>query len=212
MEPRAAYVAVREAAATLELAPTTVGTALGYRHRRGESDAARELESVLPACVFLAAKVEEEPRRMRDVLNAFHAARHDGELLRDSREYWRLKEALVLEEQQLLRALGFDTLVETPHRLLFSYLHALRATAAVCELSAALCNDADALVGRGAQAVLIEASAIDSLRAPNVLAAASIALAAQLLEAALPDAWTRAVDVDDAALERACRLLLDVYR
>ena len=86
MEPRAAYVAVREAAATLELAPTTVGTALGYRHRRGESDAARELESVLPACVFLAAKVEEEPRRMRDVLNAFHAARHDGELLRDSRE------------------------------------------------------------------------------------------------------------------------------
>ena len=102
MEPRAAYLAVREAAATLELAPTTVGTALGYRHRRGESDAARELESVLPACVFLAAKVEEEPRRMRDVLNAFHAARHDGELLRDSREYWRLKEALVLEEQQLL--------------------------------------------------------------------------------------------------------------
>ena len=208
MEPRAAYLAVREAAATLELAPTTVGTALGYRHRRGESDAARELESVLPACVFLAAKVEEEPRRMRDVLNAFHAARHGGELLRDSREYWRLKEALVLEEQQLLRALGFDTLVETPHRLLFSYLHALRATAAVCELSAALCNDADALVGRGAQAD----DGDEALRAPNVLAAASIALAAQLLEAALPDAWTRAVDVDDAALERACRTLLDCYR
>ena len=39
MEPRAAYLAVREAAATLELAPTTVGTALGYRHRRGEGDA-----------------------------------------------------------------------------------------------------------------------------------------------------------------------------
>ena len=139
---------------------------------------------------------------------AFHAARNDGDLLRDSREYWRLKEALVLEEQQLLRALGFDTLVETPHRLLFSYLHALRATAAVCELSAALCNDADALVGRGAQAD----SGDEALRAPNVLAAASIALAAQLLEAGLPDAWTRAVDVDDAALERACRTLLDCYR
>ena len=82
----------------------------------------------------------------------------------------------------------------------------------MCELSAALCNDADALVGRGAQAVLISASAIDSLRAPNVLAAASIALAAQLLEAALPDAWTRAVDVDDAALERACRTMLALYR
>jgi hypothetical protein len=75
-------------------------------------------------------------------------------------------------------------------------------------LSAALCNDADALVGRGAQAD----GGDEALRAPNVLAAASIALAAQLLEAALPDAWTRAVDVDDAALERACRTLLDCYR
>ena len=202
MEPRAAYLAVREAAATLELAPTTVGTALGYRHRRGESDAARELESVLPACVFLAAKVEEEPRRMRDVLNAFHAARHDGELLRDSREYWRLKEALVLEEQQLLRALGFDTLVETPHRLLFSYLHALRATAAVCELSAALCNDADALVGRGAQADGGDQRCARE-RARRRLDRARRAIA----RGALPDAWTRAVDVDDAALEQACRTI-----
>ena len=48
--------------------------------------------------------MHEEPLRLRDMVNSVHRLRGEG-VLSDSRRYWEAKEALVREEQLLLRAL-----------------------------------------------------------------------------------------------------------
>ena len=92
-------------------------------------------------------------------------------MLSDSRRYWEQKEALVREEQLLLRALSFDTSTgQPPSALLLAYLSVMRAANPLCELSCALLNDS---AGQPSLSLLGSS--------PNLLAASVIHLASSLL-------------------------------
>ena len=92
-------------------------------------------------------------------------------MLSDSRQYWEQKEALVREEQLVLRALSFDTSTgQPPSALLLAYLSVMRAARPLCELSCALLNDS---AGQPSLSHLASS--------PNVLAASVIHLASSLL-------------------------------
>ena len=145
--------------------------------------------SVLRCSPSLSPQVEEEPRRVRDVINILRLVRI-GELLRSSREYWALKESLVRHEQLVLRALAFDTAVHTPHDLASHYLLALRANRGVCELTAAILNDT--------------MGATDGLP-PRIAATAAIALASAMLSVRLPERWWLAFDVQESPATLASR-------
>jgi hypothetical protein len=122
------------------------------------------------ACLLLASKVHEEPLRLRDMVNSVHHLRGEG-VLSDSRRYWEQKEALVREEQLLLRALSFDTSTgQPPSALLMAYLSVMRAASPLCELSCALLNDS---AGQPSLSHLASS--------PNLLAASVIHLASSLL-------------------------------
>ena len=69
-----------------------------------------------PVCLWLACKREEEPRRMRDILNVMHIVRDGGELPLLNAAYWKSKEELVEQEQVVLRSLAFDVCVSHPYR------------------------------------------------------------------------------------------------
>ena len=101
MDVGGASAALGAAACMLRVSETVVRTALAFFHRHlqmvGAGDGS-QTDSVLAACLFLASKVEDEPRRSRDVLNTMTMARH-SEPLRSSRQYWILKEQLVQQEQ-----------------------------------------------------------------------------------------------------------------
>ena len=157
---------------------TTQRAAVNF-HARLLSNEASSSEAVLDldvdvqrqaACLLLASKVHEEPLRLRDMVNSVHHLRGEG-MLSDSRRYWEQKEALVREEQLLLRALSFDTSTgQPPNALLLAYLSVMRCASPLCELSCALLNDS---AGQPSLSHLASS--------PNLLAASVIHLASSLL-------------------------------
>ena len=153
------------------------------------------------ACLLLASKICEEPRRLRDVLNAVELAMV-GEYVRDAHDYWARKEHLVAAEQTLLRSIGFDTSFEDRQVMLLNVLHHLQAPMHIFELSISLLND-------------FQGRAACEEQPTRVVVAAAISLSAALLEMAetLPVGWSRALEVepDAPALAATCHAILDVY-
>ena len=205
MAPSAVPGSMRAAGVVLALTDSCLHAALEYsaHYYRSEpavdtesGDLALSPESVAAACIFLASKVCEEPRRVRDCINAVHLA-ITGSPLEDSHLYWALKERIVLAEQQVLRSLGYDTAVEQPQILLLNFLRLLDVPRPLYGLCASLLNDA-----AGEPRVRLP---------PRALVAAAVRLGAEMLAHPLPDGWCRSLELDDEQLDVACHVILDAY-
>ncbi|KAL1500285.1 hypothetical protein AB1Y20_012952 [Prymnesium parvum] len=194
---------LRTAAIMLNISDSAVFSALHFWHEFGrlrtsaDAGPARAEEALLAACLLLASKVEEEPRRIRDVINCVQFA-FNGEKLHNPHRYWEKKERVLLLEQQLLRALAFDTAVEQPLFYLLHYLSAAGASPAWCELSVCLANDCCA-------------SADCALRPARLVAAAALGTAAALLGKELPPQWHAVLGVEFGSLQEVSKAMLEVY-
>lgn len=198
-----------------------------------------QMDLVITTCLFLASKLEEDQRRLRDVINVTHRLtsthqprtslkRSREELERspnstdDSKdqplnldhEYWALKERVVQMEQRILRGLGFDLELIHPFRLVLHLANALECSQRVVQRAWALANDA------------LWSSACLSL-APNSLAAATIYVASRLEGEShcLPPrrsesngdeskivteaVWWESFGVVDDVMTEACRAVID---
>uniref|UniRef100_A0A673NB29 Cyclin-like domain-containing protein n=1 Tax=Sinocyclocheilus rhinocerous TaxID=307959 RepID=A0A673NB29_9TELE len=82
-------------------------------------------ETVAMACLQLASKIEEEPRRVRDVLNVFQhlkdaaGDRRRGPMLLDD-GYVSRKSDVIKAERRVLKELGFCVHVKHPHKVFLS--------------------------------------------------------------------------------------------
>ncbi|KAL5107583.1 Cyclin-L2 [Taenia crassiceps] len=82
------------------------------------------------ACIFLAAKIEECPRRIREVINVFHHMKQAREgrpftpVLFDQ-AYVNLKRHIIKAERRVLKELGFCVHGKHPHKLIIMYLKSL---------------------------------------------------------------------------------------
>ena len=213
--PRARACLLREAALVLSCSDEVVSSAASFCFRclspEGTQTATQPEPSVtgvpswwselslVAASLFLAAKTCEEPRRIRDVINAVHLAGR-GVPLRDSRLYWTLKEDLVLMEQKVLRSLGFDVgCTSDAQVLLLNFLRFLRAPPPLFRLTVAIANDSTA-------------SPVCTALPSRVLVAAVVGISAQMLGVGLPGGWRDVLEVqDDDAFKLACHAVLDVY-
>jgi len=100
----------------LKLPQQTIVTAqaIALRFYFKQNFSEHSFERVLPAALFLASKLEEQHRKMKDVISVFHYVlrSHQGskELVLDlnSFEYQDKKQALIEAERLLLRELGFQ--------------------------------------------------------------------------------------------------------
>lgn len=75
--------------------------------------------------LFLATKVEESCRKMKQLIVAFcRVAQKNPNLLVDeqSKDWWRWRDCILHNEDVLLETLCFDLTVESPHRQLFDML------------------------------------------------------------------------------------------
>ncbi|KAK3679292.1 hypothetical protein LTR78_000853 [Recurvomyces mirabilis] len=80
---------------------------------------------VAATALFLATKVEESCRKMKEMILAFcRVAQKNPNLVIDeqSKDFWRWRDCVLHHEDVLLETLCFDLTVESPHRQLFDML------------------------------------------------------------------------------------------
>ncbi|XP_008306665.1 cyclin-L1a isoform X2 [Cynoglossus semilaevis] len=106
------------------------GQVLFHRFFYSKSFVKHSFEIVAMACINLASKIEEAPRRIRDVINVFHHLRQmrvkktPSPLILDQ-NYINTKNQVIKAERRVLKELGFCVHVKHPHKIIFMYLQVL---------------------------------------------------------------------------------------
>ncbi|KAK7126304.1 hypothetical protein R3I94_017702 [Phoxinus phoxinus] len=174
---------IQNAGILLRLPQVTMATAqiLFHRFFYCKSFVRHCAETVAMACLQLASKIEEEPRRARDVLNVFHRLKHATRnrpfcplLLDDS--YVSRKSHVIKAERRVLKELGFCVHVKHPHKVIMMYLQVLE-----CEKNTRLLQIAWNYMNDSLRTdVLLRFSA-------ETVACACIFLSARVLQIPLPE-------------------------
>ncbi|NXP15346.1 CCNT1 protein, partial [Thinocorus orbignyianus] len=94
-------------------------------------------KSVVPAALFLAAKVEEQPRKLDYVIKVAHACLHPHEPPLDTKSEAYLQQAqdLVILESIILQTLGFEITIDHPHTHVVKCTQLVRASKDLAQTS-----------------------------------------------------------------------------
>ncbi|XP_078035152.1 uncharacterized protein LOC144469103 isoform X2 [Augochlora pura] len=96
-----------------------INTAIVYMHRFYVFHSLSQFHrnAIAAAALFLAAKVEEQPRKLEHVIKMAHMCLHRDQPPPDIRSEQYLEQAqdLVFNENVLLQTLGFDVAIDHPH-------------------------------------------------------------------------------------------------
>ena len=201
----------------LKLPQITLATASVYFHRfymrHSMIDAPPDRKGlhyypIAATCLFLATKVEENCRKMRElVIACVRVAQKDPNKKIDEqeKEYWRWRDNILHNEDLLLEAMCFDFSLESPYKVLFELLLLLQQ-----ENNRPLRNSAWAFVNDSCLTVLC-------LQFHNrTIAASALYAAAKHCDVSFPDdeygrPWWEIAGVELSDIRRACNCLADVY-
>uniref|UniRef100_A0A672MJG8 Cyclin-L1-like n=1 Tax=Sinocyclocheilus grahami TaxID=75366 RepID=A0A672MJG8_SINGR len=183
------------------------GQVLFHRFFYSKSFVKHSFEIAAMACVNLASKIEEAPRRIRDVINVFHhlrqlrGKRSPSPLILDQ-NYINTKNQVIKAERRVLKELGFCVHVKHPHKIIVMYLQVLE-----CEKNQTLVQTAWNYMN-------------DSLRTnvfvrfqAETIACACIYLAARVLQISLPSRplWYLLFGATEEEIKDICVTTLKLY-
>ncbi|XP_022901051.1 cyclin-L1 [Onthophagus taurus] len=106
------------------------GQVLLQRFYYSKSLVRHPVDQTAMACVCLASKIEEAPRRVRDVINVFSHIRQVNSnkpiqpVILDQ-NYIQLKNQVIKAERRVLKELGFCVHIKHPHKIIVMYLQVL---------------------------------------------------------------------------------------
>ncbi|KAI8927282.1 cyclin-like protein [Entophlyctis helioformis] len=201
---------IRSAAVLLKLPQVASSTAqvLFQRFFFCASFAEFSVLKIALASLFLSTKLEECPRRNRDLVNVFHylCERHKGRAPKlldfNSHRYNLLRDDMFSGEMCILDKLGFNVHVQHPHGFMVNYVQSLDLARnhALVQHAWNFLNDC----GHTLAMVLFQ---------PPVIAAASIALAARETGVVLPTSppWWDVFDATWDEIDMVMGLVCSLY-
>jgi len=125
----------------------SVSTSIVFMHRFYARKSFKEYDRFILACtcLLLGGKVEETPKKLKDVLTEAYRVRHNCRPEdvpgAESREFWKMKEQILVSERILLQTLGFELQIEHPYRPLLAYVKAIQASRDFAQLAWNFVND-----------------------------------------------------------------------
>ncbi|XP_072350362.1 cyclin-T1-like isoform X2 [Scyliorhinus torazame] len=123
----------------LNVSQLTINTAIVYMHRFYMLQCFTKFHrnNIAPAALFLAAKVEEQPRKLEHVIKVAHACLNPQEPSPDAKSDAYLQQAqdLVILESVILQTLGFDITIDHPHTHVVKCTQLVRASKDLAQTS-----------------------------------------------------------------------------
>ncbi|KAM5280460.1 cyclin-T2 isoform 5-T5 [Ctenodactylus gundi] len=130
---------IQEMGQRLNVSQLTINTAIVYMHRfyMHHSFTKFNKNIISPTALFLAAKVEEQARKLEHVIKVAHACLHPLEPLLDTKcdAYLQQTQELVILETIMLQTLGFEITIEHPHTDVVKCTQLVRASKDLAQTS-----------------------------------------------------------------------------
>ncbi|MES1901867.1 MAG: Cyclin-L1 [Paramarteilia canceri] len=160
------------------------------------------------ACLYIATKVEDELRKLRDIINVYHYfakkfSTKNYKLL-DLVKYQELKKNVIKLEFKILAALGYNVRINNPHKIIFIYLRLLNLHENLCLVQSSWNYMNDAL----------RSQTIFACHRPELVACACICLAARNQNIPLPTNphWFLAFNASETSIMDIVNSLIEIYR
>nr|XP_024396544.1 cyclin-L1-1-like isoform X3 [Physcomitrium patens]PNR39960.1 hypothetical protein PHYPA_020240 [Physcomitrium patens] len=198
---------VQESGILLKLpqAVMATGQVLFHRFYCKKSFALFNVKRVAASCVWLAAKLEESPRKIHEVLQVFNRMeQRRGKLPLEflelsSQKYEEMKIDLIRTERHLLKEMGFICHVEHPHKFIISYLKVLAAPSELMQVAWNLANDSL----RSTLCVRFKS---------EVVACGVVYAASRKFKVPFPARWWEVFDAKWSEVEVVCNVLAELYK
>ncbi|KIW10357.1 hypothetical protein PV08_11319 [Exophiala spinifera] len=199
----------------LKLPQLTLATASVYLHRFFMRHAMVQSNkpglhhySVAATALFLATKVEENYRKMRELVVACcRVAQKKPDLVVDeqSKEYWKWRDTILHNEDLLLEALCFDLQLELPYRILLDFLrfYDVQENKHLRNTSWAFLNDS-----------LVTTMCLQL--SPSSIAGSALYMGVKFAGTTLPDddrgrPWWEQLGLEVSDIQRGCNIMAEVY-
>ncbi|XP_011022388.1 PREDICTED: cyclin-T1-4-like [Populus euphratica] len=194
----------------LKVPQVTIATAIIFCHRFfiRQSHANNDRRTIATVCMFLAGKVEETPRPLKDVIVVSYEIMHKkdpaaAQRIKQKEVYEQQKELILIGERVVLATLGFDFNVHHPYKPLVEAIKKFKvAQNALAQVAWNFVNDG------------LRTSLCLQFK-PHHIAAGAIFLAAKFLKVKLPSdgekVWWQEFDVTPRQLEEVSNQMLELY-
>ncbi|KAF9587374.1 hypothetical protein IFM89_001474 [Coptis chinensis] len=194
----------------LKVPQVTIATAIIFCHRffLRQSHMKNDRRTIATVCMFLAGKVEETPRPLKDVILVSYEIIHKKDpaavqRIKQKEVYEQQKELILLGERVVLATLGFDLNVNHPYKPLVEAIKKFKvAQNALAQVAWNFVNDG------------LRTSLCLQFK-PHHIAAGAIFLAAKFLKVKLPSdgekVWWQEFDVTPRQLEEVSNQMLELY-
>ncbi|CAI9098524.1 OLC1v1035189C1 [Oldenlandia corymbosa var. corymbosa] len=204
---------LRDLGVKLKVPQLTISTAIIFCHRffLRQSHSKHDRMIIATACIFLAGKVEESPRPLKDVILVSYEIIHKKDpqavkrIKQDEKVYEAQKRIILLAEFSVLGTLGFDLNVLNPYKPLVQAMKKFKVGHnSFVQVAWNFVNDG------------LHTSLCLQFK-PQHIAAGAIFLAAKFLKVKLPSSsgekfwWQEYFDVTPRQLEEVSNQMLELY-